>query len=87
MLRFYLLTVAIWMIIINSALFISCQSIIDRGWRSQKEYSGTESLMALFALAAIPFIRVLFLFVIFLMATKTPEEFEEMIEGWKNGRN
>ena len=63
MLKFYLTTVVIWMIIIYCTLFIFQDRLVKRGVLKKnvekKFLSSKETLFVLFVLAAVPIIRLL----------------------------
>ena len=87
MIKFYLSTVLMWMIILYALVVICEESIKKNGHLIGVGKSKHSWTTALFCMAAVPIVRVAFAFVIILMATKTKEEFDKMVEDLKNGRN
>lgn len=80
MLKFYLTTVVIWMIIIYATVKILGPGIKEKGWIKSDTSTKRGRFSTLFTLAAVPFIRLLVWILLFVMCTYTHEQFEE----WKN---
>lgn len=79
MLKFYLTTVVIWMIIIYATAKITAPVIKEKGWIKSDASTKKGKLSTLFTLAAIPVIRLLVWVFLFVMCTYTHKEFEEWI--------
>lgn len=77
MLTLYLMSVAIWMIIIYAMAAIFESSIKEKGWLKDKESKKRGVFTSLFLLSAVPIIRFIVALCIFIMATYTPEQIEE----------
>lgn len=77
MLKFYLATVVIWMIIIYAMTSIFISSIKENGWNKDKPSKKRIRLSGLFLLAAVPVIRLSVCICILVMALYTPEQIKE----------
>lgn len=84
MLKLYLTTVVIWMIIIYATTKILGPSIKEKGWIKSDTSTKRGKLSTLFVLAAVPLIRLWVWILLFVMCTYTYEQFEEWIK--KQGR-
>ena len=78
MLKFYLITVVIWMIIIYAMAAIFESSIKEKSWLKDKPNKKRGLLSSLFLLAAVPVMRLFVCICILMMAVYTPEQLEEM---------
>lgn len=90
MLRFYLSTVVIWMIILGCAIYACRNKIKEKAVAfgyDDKKSGFFENLRALFAMSAIPVFRVIVLFGIFYMSGCTQEEFNELMNKSKKDDN
>lgn len=76
MLKLYLTSVVIFMIIIHGMLSIFKYGIQEKGWYSS-ETAKVNKLTGLFMLASVPIVRVAVIVLIFYMATHTKEDFEK----------
>ena len=84
MLKFYLTTVIIWMIIIYSMCILFEKQIKEKGWlKNVLATSKLKAFILLFCMSSIPVIRLFAAISIFMMACLTPEEVEEMKESDK----
>lgn len=80
MLKFYLTTVVIWMIIIYAMAQIFKEGIKEKGWIKEDKSTKKGRFSILFTLAAVPIIR-LFVCVLFIyMCSHTPEQLEALKE-------
>jgi hypothetical protein len=78
MLKIYLTSIVIWMIINFCTIQIFQFKIKDNGWLELETTNQTTSpFMYLFTMSAVPLIRVLVLVVIIYMSIYTKEQFEE----------
>ena len=75
MLKVYLTSVIIYMIIIYCMCAIFMDSIKSKGWIS--EIKKGSKLGVLFTLSAVPILRFFVVVLIFYMATHTKEQFDE----------
>lgn len=75
MLKFYLTTVVIYMIIIYCTCSIFKDGIKAKGWISEGKRGS--KFGALFTLSAVPILRLGVIILIFYMATHTKEEFNK----------
>lgn len=80
MLKLYLTTVVIWMIIIYATAKLVGPTIKEKGWIKSDTSTKRGKLSILFTLAAVPFLRLLVWGLLFVMCTYTHEQFEE----WAN---
>ena len=80
MLKFYLTTVIIWMIIIYATAKLCGPTIIEKGWIKKVPSTKTSGLSTLFILAAVPIIRLLVWAFLLIMCICTREEFEEWVK-------
>ena len=80
MLKFYLTTVVVWMIIIWAMAQICEPAIREKGWIKEDKSTKKGRLSILFTLAAVPIIRVFVCIIIFFMSGYTPEQWQEMRE-------
>jgi hypothetical protein len=79
MLKFYLTTVVIWMIIIYATAKFCGSTIKEKGWIKNVPSTKKSRLPNLFTLAAVPLLRLLVWIFLFVMCIYTREEFEEWI--------
>ena len=77
MLKFYITSVIIFAAIIYAMCVVFGDMVKAKGWSSGKKVE-CNPLVLLFCLAAIPIIRLLFIFVILYMASHTPEDLEKL---------
>lgn len=83
MLKIYLSSIVIWMIIIYCAVKICGPKIAENGWlESSKHTMGKWT--ALFVLSAIPLLRLIVLSVLFYMAIYTKEQYEKTQKEFKD---
>lgn len=73
MLKFYIGTVLVWMIIIWCLIKISKPKIIENGWLNNVKKLDMTPFAALFCMAAIPIFRLLVTAVILYMACVSKE--------------
>lgn len=78
MLKIYLISVVIWMIIIYAMAAICEASIKTNGWTKDKESKKRGVISSLFILSAVPVFRIIVVISMFIMAAYTPEQVEEM---------
>lgn len=83
MLKFYLTTVVVWMIIIYATAKIVGPVVKEKGWIKSDTSTNGGKFSTLFTLAAVPLIRLLVWIFLFVMCTYTHEEFDEWIKGKK----
>lgn len=77
MIKLYLISIAIWAIMIYGACYIFEDKIRENGWLDAPK-SNKNPLVQLFFMSIIPVLRVVFLLSIILMAGVTPEQAEKM---------
>lgn len=82
MLKIYLSSVVIWMIIIYCAATICGPKIKENGWLESTRHT-MGKWTALFVLSVIPLLRLLVLSVIFYMSIYTKEQYEKMQDQFK----
>ena len=78
MLKAYLISVVIWMIIIYAMAAIFETAIKEKGWTKEKKDKKRGLLSSLFLMAAVPVLRLFICICILVMATYTPGQIEEM---------
>lgn len=86
MLEFYLTTVLIWMIILNSIIVITKDLIIKNGWTDEtqpKKKKRIKGIMYSFFICAIPIFRFFVVIMFVIMSAKTKEE----VNAWKEENN
>lgn len=83
MLRIYLTSVLIYMIIIYALAYIGQDKINENGWTDGIKKKG-KPLVGLFCLAAVPILRIFFVLVIILMIGMTKEKFEKEFQNVSN---
>ena len=82
MIKFYLQSVLIFMIIIYSMLQICKEKIKANGWKSEdQQQNGKWS--GLFVLSAVPILRAFIIVVILMMSVYTKEQFDAKLEELK----
>ena len=79
MLKIYLSSVIIYMIIISCLCFLFHDAIKKNGWAST-EKPNVNKLTALFVLSAVPLLRIYVVGLFIYMATHTKEQFEKWQE-------
>lgn len=77
MLKLYLSTVIIWMIIIYCTCSIFGPKVKENGWVNNTNVK-TGKLVTLFIVSAVPFLRVVSFATIIYMSVCTKEKFEKM---------
>ena len=82
MLKFYLTTVVIWMIIIWATATICGPGIKEKGW-IKNDTSTKRGKYSTLIVAAIPLIRLLVWIFLFIMCSYTYEEFEKWVNKQK----
>ncbi len=80
MLKFYLTTVVIWVIIINAMVQIFKEGIKEKGWIKEDKSTKKGRFSILFTLAAVPIVRLFVCVIIVFMSSHTPEQLQEMRE-------
>lgn len=81
MLKFYLITVVIWMIIIYCTTAIFQNGIAKKLKTNEEKKSGLfKKLRGLFILAAIPIVRLLVVVVLIYIAACKQEDFDKLME-------
>lgn len=83
MLKFYLSTVIVWMIIIYCVINIFKTAYIKNGWVDIESNSHNNSLKNLVIISAVPLLRLGILCFIIYMASATKEDFEELVDKLK----
>ena len=78
MLKLYLTTVVIWMIIIWALTQIYEPAIREKGWIKEDKSTKKGRFSILFTLAAVPIIRLFVCWIILFMSSYTPEQLQEM---------
>lgn len=78
MLKIYLSTVLIWMIIFYCLLKMFRSSIKENGWLDDIEPAKTGKLFSLFAISAIPFLRLLVFIGVIYITSVTKDKHEKM---------
>lgn len=76
MLKFYLSSVIIYMIIMHAMLSMFKPAMKEKGWLSNETVK-TNRIAGLFILSAIPIVRLVIVVFIFYTATHTKEEFDK----------
>lgn len=88
MLKFYLTTVVIWMIIIYCTAAMFKSGIRKKISKDEtKKTSLFEKLTILFPLAAVPIIRVFVVIIIIYIATCKQEDFDELMKRAEENNN
>ena len=82
MLKFYLTTVVIWMIIIWATVQMFGSAIREKGWIKEDKSTKKGRFSILFTLAAVPIIRLFVCLIIIFMSAYTPEQWQEMKGKW-----
>lgn len=85
MLKFYLTTVVIWMIIIYATAKMLGPAIKEKGWIKSDTSTKRGKFSTLFILAAVPLIRLWVWIVMFVMSVYTYEQLEEWVNKQKVG--
>lgn len=83
MLKFYLLTIIIWLVANLGVLRFYCMQIMDNGWLELSDPTDINAgrlLGSLFLMSAVPILRLLVFGVNIYMGTHTKQEFEEWVE-------
>lgn len=85
MLKFYLTTVVIWMIIIRCTILMFKDGIKKKiGVDETKKASLFKRLSTLFIFAAVPFLRLIIEIMIIYMANCTQEDYDELVNKANN---
>lgn len=85
MLKFYLTTVAIWMIVIYCIAAIFQSGIVKKlGEKEEKKASLFKRLKGLFILAAVPIVRLFVVILLIYIATCKQEDFDELMKKANN---
>jgi hypothetical protein len=79
MLKIYLTTVVIWMIILWATAKITAPVIKEKNWIKSDTSTKRGKCSIVFTLAAVPVIRLLVWVFLFVMCVYTHEELEELI--------
>ena len=86
MLKFYLITVIIWMIIINCTVEIFKDAIKKKTGKADGEKANLfKRLRTLFVLSAVPIVRLIVVGVLIYIATCKQEDFDELMKKVNNG--
>lgn len=80
MLKLYLTTIVVWMIIIYATAKLLGPAIKEKGWIKGDSSTKRESFSILFTLAAVPIVRALVWMFLLFMCAHTPEQFEEIMK-------
>ena len=80
MLKFYLTTVIVWMIIIYATAKLLGPTIKEKGWIKSDTSTKRGKFSTLFILSAVPGLRAAVWIFLFVMCAYTHEQFEE----WAN---
>ena len=83
MLRIYLTSVLIYMIIIYALVYIGQYKIKENGWIDAEKKKGNP-WVTLFCLAAVPLFRVVCIIALIMMIGMTKEKFEEEFKNVSN---
>jgi hypothetical protein len=83
MLKIYLSSVIIWMVVIYCMTSISKESIVKNGWINTENKQKRNWFAQLFILSAVPIFRLFIVIAILCMAICTKEQFEQ----WKKEQN
>ena len=83
MLKIYLSSVIIWMVVIYCMTSISKESIVKNGWINTENKQKRNWFVQLFILSAVPIFRLFIVIAILYMAICTKEQFEQ----WKKEQN
>lgn len=86
MLRVYLTSVLIYMIIIFSIVYVGQYKIKENGWLDDKKKKGN-AFISLFCLSAIPILRMAVVAAMFVMIAMTKEECERFKDDMNNESN
>ena len=84
MLKIYLSSIVIWMIILYCEVSIFKNAIVEKGWVNPNKKPSENGWKSLFVLSAIPVIRFFIFILIIVMSTYTRKQFEEWSEKVKN---
>lgn len=78
MIKFYMTTVVIWMVIIYATIFVTKEAIKNNDWVTEKkDTTPLGTIIALFCMSAIPIYRFIVVCSLIMMSVKTKEEFEK----------
>lgn len=80
MLRIYLVSIIIWMIIIFCTIQLFKFKIVENGWLELKSDQVMNPFMVLFLTSAVPLVRLLMFVCTIYMAIYTKEQYEELKE-------
>lgn len=86
MLKFYLTSVIVYMIMIFAAAYIGQYKIKANGWLDDAKKQGSPWVY-LFCISAVPIFRLLIVIVIFMMMSITKEDFDKYVDEVKNKSN
>lgn len=78
MLKIYISSVVIWMVIIYCAIKIFGSKIKENGWLGENNTNIVKRITSLFILSAIPILRLLVFAVLIYMSTYTKEQYEKL---------
>lgn len=87
MLKFYLTTVVIWMIIIQSTILMFKDVLKKRIGCGKKKNGLIKRISNLFLLSAVPIFRLCIEIMIICFAICNQEDFDKMMEKYKNGQS
>ena len=83
MIKLYLISIAIWMIMMYGTAWLFEEKIKENGWMNLPK-SKKNPWMVLFVASATPVVRVLFFISELIMVGMTKEKFDEWIKESKN---
>ena len=83
MIKLYLISIAIWMIMMYGTAWLFEEKIKENGWTNLPK-SKKNPWMVLFVASATPVVRVLFFISELIMVGMTKEKFDEWIKESKN---
>lgn len=86
MLRIYLTSVLIYMIIIYAVIYMGQYKIKENGWLDGEKKKGS-GVISLLCLSAVPIFRLFVVITVFVMAAMPKEEFEKLKDDMKNESN
>lgn len=86
MIKFYLISIVIWAIMIYGTAWIFEDKIKENGWTDAPKSKKNPYLIALLS-AAIPIVRVIFFISVFVMVATTKEKIEELQKEFENESN
>ena len=76
----YFKSIIVYMIILSAEMFIFKKNLLKNGWGSEQPSPFQRDLMYLVGVAAVPFFRFLMMFMFFVAAAISKEDFDKIIK-------